>query len=124
LNAKSIIKLITMAVGLAACGLVVGFLAALIIGQAMEGDIGGWGGLVGVLLGLTVGYPFGVVLGMLVVRLIIKYPGSLLLGIPGSLIAPVLSFSLADAIGDPNLTFGLMFVVTPLVGTIAYHLRR
>lgn len=116
MNAKSIIKLITMAVGLAACGLVVGFLAALIIGRAMEGDIGGWGGLVGVLLGLTVGYPFGVVLGMLAVRLIIKYPGSLLLGIPGSLIAPVLSFSLADAIGDPNLTFGLMFVVTPLVG--------
>lgn len=124
LNTKNIIKPVVMVIGLAVCGLAAGFLTAFIASRAFEGDAGGWGGLVGAIFGMAAGYPLGVILGMLATRLIIKYPGSLLLGIPAVIFIPVLCFGLAEVIGNPDIIFGSMFIVSPLIGTIAYHLRR
>ncbi|MDD4635511.1 MAG: hypothetical protein WC231_05045 [Dehalococcoidales bacterium] len=124
MSSRDIIKPVVMVIGLVICGLAAGFLAAFIASRVFEGDAGGWGGLVGAIVGMAAGYPLGVVLGMVATRWIIKYPGSLLLGIPGVLIVPVLCFALAELIGNPDFIFGSMFIVSPLVGTIAYHLRR
>jgi hypothetical protein len=73
---------------------------------------------------MAAGYPLGGILGRLATRQIIKYPGALLLGIPAVIFIPVLCFGLAEVIGNPDIIFGSMFIVSPLIGTIAYHLRR
>ena len=111
-------------VGLILCGFASGLLAAFIASRLMEDGHGGWGDIVGAVLGMVTGYPLGVIIGMIITRFVVRYPGSLLLGIPGSLIALVIVFILADLISNPDVIFGSIFIASPLGGTATYHIRR
>ena len=102
MNSRTIFKAAMMMVGLILCGLASGLLVAFIASRLMEEGSGGWGDLVGAIFGMAAGYPLGVIIGMAITRFVVRYPGSLLLGIPGSLIAPVIVFILADRDKQPG----------------------
>jgi len=123
-NSRTLFKAAMMMVGLILCGFASGLLAAFIASRLMEDGHGGWGDIVGAVLGMVTGYPLGVIIGMIITRFVVRYPGSLLLGIPGSLIALVIVFILADLISNPDVIFGSIFIASPLVGTAVYHIRR
>lgn len=119
-----LLKPVLMFLGLAVFGLVIGFLSGYIGSRLLEGDAGGWGGLVGAIAGMVIGYPLGVITGMVLVKTVVKYPGSLLLGIPAVIVGAVAVIVLAEVIGNADVTIGSLFVLAPLAGTIGYHLRR
>jgi len=127
LKIKTLLKPALMVAGLGIFGLLTGFLGGFIGSWLLEGDAGGWGGLVGAVAGMVFGYPIGVAIGMVLVKTVIKYPGSLLLGIPAALLGAVLVMLLAEPLNlnvTPGLILGSLFILVPLAGTIGYHLRR
>ena len=66
-------------------------------------------------------------LGMVLVKTVLKYPGSLLLGIPAALLGAVVVMLLAEPLNlnlNPGLILGSLFILVPLAGTTGYHLRR
>jgi len=124
LGIRVLLKPALMVAGLAVFGLVIGFLSGYIGSKLLEGDAGGWGGLVGAIAGMVLGYPLGVIAGMVLVKTVIKYPGSLLLGIAAVIAGSAGVIVLAEVIGNPDVTFGSLFILAPLAGTTGYHLKR
>ena len=69
--------------GTALVGFVFGLIAAFIGASILQGDSGGSGSSVGAPAGMIIGYPIGVIIGIFVISKLLRYRGSLLLGVVG-----------------------------------------
>ena len=115
-----------MFIGIALFGAVFGLLAALIGVQMLEGELAGFGGLVGAVAGMVIGYPVGVIIGIFLVNKLLRYRGSLLLGIIGGILGALIPIGLAEPLGlsdNPDLLWAIILMAPPLLGTIGFHLR-
>jgi hypothetical protein len=124
---RKVLKFIGMVIGTAVAGGIFGVLAALLLSWLMKGEIDGWGGLVGVIMGLALGYPLGVFLGIVIFKKLLRYNGSLILGLIGVILGGALPFILAEPLGLNNhgdLLWLFIIVISPLLGTIGFNLRK
>ncbi len=124
---RRIAAFLAMLLGTAAAGLMVGFGLGFLLSRLLGNDFAGWGDLVGASVGMFLGYPLGVFLGQVVAKAALHYAGSLLWGAGGILLGAGLTIGLAEPLNlnvSPDLLLGTFFVLTPLLGTAGYHLRR
>ncbi len=116
-----------MVIGTAVAGGIIGVLAALLLSWLMQDEAGGWGGLVGVIMGLALGYPLGVFLGIVIFKKLLRYNGSLILGLIGVILGGALPFILAEPLGLNNhgdLLWLFIIISSPLLGTAAFNSRK
>jgi len=71
-------------------------------------------------------YPIGVMLGVLVVKLV-RFKGSLLFGMAGSILPSAMMIALTESLGlrvfQPVVTGVLWFFLPPFLGTLGYFLK-
>ena len=121
-------RFIAMALGTAVVGAAVATASAYIGGTIMGGRLGGFGGLGVILLLMIVGYVLGVVAGIVITDKLIRYRGSVWLGIAGSVLGMGIMFGLVASplnadVGLEGLLAG-MIAVPALLGTIGFHIKR
>jgi NhaP-type Na+/H+ or K+/H+ antiporter len=124
---RNVLKYVAMIIGTAVAGAVFGILAAFLLSWLMQDSAGGWGGLVGIILGLAFGYPVGVFLGMVIFKTLLRYNGSLILGLIGVIVGGALPFILAEPLGLNNyadLLWACIILSSPLLGTLGFNLRK
>ena len=116
---------IGLVMGTALVGFVFGLIAAFIGASIFQGDSGGFGSPVGALAGMIIGYPIGVMIGIFVISKLLRYRGSLLLGVVGSILGVVIPIGLAELLdlnANPDLLWVLILLMPPLLGTAGFHL--
>jgi hypothetical protein len=119
-------KYVTMIIGTSFAGFVFGILAAFLMALLLQ-DGDGWGGLIGAVLGLAFGYPFGVFIGILFFKKKLRYEGSLLFGLIGTVVGGVLPFALAEPLGLNNYTdllWAFIILSAPILSTIGFNLKK
>ena len=124
---RKAIKVVGMTAGLGIAGIVIGFLGALIIALILRGDSFGMGALGLALGGIIIGYPVGVIIGIILIKKVLHYRGSLLLGILGSILGVVMTIGIAEPFNlnlNPNLLFGVLFLSVPTFGIVGFLLKR
>ena len=107
-------------------GLLFGFLGAIIGASIMRGELFGFGGLAGALGGMIVCYPSGAIIGIFLLSRYFHYRGTLWLGAVGCILGALATMGLAEPLNlnlDATLLFGIFFLLTPLLGTVGFHLR-
>ena len=127
MNSKNILAFLGMMFGTAVTGLIVGFGLGFLLSRILYNDIAGWGGLVGALAGVALGYPLGVFIGQIIIYKALHYRGSLWLGALGAVLGTAIVFGLAEPLSlnvSPNLLWSAFLILTPLLATAGYHLRR
>ena len=118
---------VAMIIGSAVAGALFGILSALLLSWLMRDGYAGWGGLVGAIMGLAFGYPTGVFLGIVIFKTLLRYNGSLILGLVGVIVGGALPFILAEPLGLNNYTdllWACIIISSPLLGTIGFNLRK
>jgi hypothetical protein len=116
-----------MVLGTTVTGLMLGFGAGFLLSYILKNNIAGWGGLVGAIMGIIVGYPLGIIIGQVIIKKGFHYEGSLLLGAIGAILGAALVMLLAEPLHlnvNSYVLFGTLFVVTTLLGTFGYHIKR
>ena len=115
-----------MLLGTLTTGFALSILMAIGGSYLLRDGVGGWGGLVGGIAGMVIGYPLGVIAGVLLARYLLKYCGSLWLGLVGALVPGFVVLGLVEPLNlnqNPNLMLSIYFLATPLLATLAFHLR-
>ena len=116
-----------MFVGISISGLIFGFLAAFLGVQLLEGEIAGFGSLVGAIAGMMIGYPLGIAIGMFLINKFFHYPGSLLFGFIGVILGAIIPFVLSEPLSlnnSPDILWIIIIILPSLFGAIGFHLRR
>ena len=115
---KSTGKFIMTVIGLGIIGAIFGVIGAY-IGFVVLGDEKfvslGLG-----LLGLMIGYPLGVIIGIVLFKKALRQRGSLIFGIPGSIIGAIISF--IPVLWNPSLFTGY-FIIIPVLCLVGFKLR-
>jgi hypothetical protein len=114
-------------IGLGLIGIIFGVAGAWIGGSIPGDDSIGFASLGLAIGGLVVGYPAGIILGIVLIRKVLRQPGSLLLGILGSIAGAAITLVLAEPLNlnsSSNLLFGTFLVAVPVFSTVGYYLRR
>jgi hypothetical protein len=124
---KRLAIFVGMVLGTTVTGLMLGFGAGFLLSYILKNNIAGWGGLVGAIMGIIVGYPLGIIIGQVIIKKGFHYEGSLLLGAIGAILGAALVMLLAEPLHlnvNSYVLFGTLFVVTTLLGTFGYHIKR
>ena len=129
INLLPLVKKITVFVGMVVviglCGAVLSLIAALVAVFIVGGGLTGFSRMIYALAGILLGYPVGVILGIILVNRFIHYNGSIKFGIICTITGWVIVIALfrpLNIITDANLLFSLILIVTPVFGTIGFHL--
>ncbi len=125
-KSKRIAAYLGMIIFTAFTGFLFGFLGAIIGASIVRGDLFGFGALAGALGGMMVGYPLGVIIGIILVNKLLHYPGSLWLGVLGSILGAAITMGLAEPLNlnlNQALLFTGFFLAPPVLGTTGFHLK-
>ena len=112
--------------GLAVLGILIAVAAVAIAAAVLRaGSSAGFGAL-GIVIGAAIiGYPLGVICGIVLVNKLLKLPGSLGLGVAGSLLGPAVILVLLEPAGlntNPTLMLSSYLISSPVLGTVGYVL--
>ncbi len=116
-----------MLLGSAITGILAGILGAVILSALLSDGYAGWGGLVGAIMGMAIGYPVGVFIGLVIFRKLLRYNGSLILGLIGVIVGGILPFVLAEPLSlilNTIFLWAAIIISPPLLGTVGFNLRK
>jgi len=111
--------------GCAVTGIIAGGIVGIIAGLILKNRFFGFGGLVGGTAGMLIGYPVGIITGLVLGRKLLRFEGSLWLGIIGCLAGSAGFLAAAEAfqiVAAYSLT--AYFIIAPVLGAGLFLLGR
>ncbi|MBN1857234.1 MAG: hypothetical protein JW846_09835 [Dehalococcoidia bacterium] len=116
-----------VALSVAVVGSGIAALAAFIAAQVMKGRATMIGDIVAVVVSLLIAYPSGVGIGIILVRKMLKWRGSVVLGIAGAFVAAVLTMVAAEPLHlnvNTQVLMSVYFVTVAVCAAAGFLYRR
>ncbi|MFC1900788.1 hypothetical protein ACFLYN_04255 [Chloroflexota bacterium] len=124
---KRVARFIITAIGLGIIGIAFGIGGAYIGGRVVGAGSVGFGALGLAIIGLFVGYPAGIVIGIILIKRLLHWHGSLLLGIIGIIVGMVTVITLAALLSlnsGIDLLVIILLLIVPVFCLIGFNLKK
>lgn len=123
---KRVGSFLVMMLGTAALGVLTGVILGTVLAITLGSRLEGWDALAVLGVGIIFGYPLGIILCQVIAYKWRRYPGSLPLGIAGTILGATAALGIAYLL-YPKVAVGISmpayFMLTPILGTVGYRLK-